>query len=443
MYATWPFAPLHARSLEEAAQWWQACYVPGAAERMAQGEAHWRIIVGGPGSGKSALLQALARHETQRSFCVTYLPEAWPGGARTLVSGGNHLAQIMAAAAQAVRDWLTQHPPYLQQLTNSQREFVRWLIHKHLGGARAFTRWIERFDDAAIAAFADIAFSDLYPDTTLALNVQAQIDELANFVHRLGYRRLLLLTDLNFSEWIGDPKATQPMATGLGQLFDWLDLMQHPGLAALVAVPTPLLRQEGLVERVRGRVSVTHLAWAVPEVRGIAEQHLSQAMGESIHLTECFSTDLLQQIETRLIAEFGEPTPAGWVALAETLVHLRQTHHLRLPFTRADLPQFWQAFFSRHMPLRLDPTRQMIWRGPYSINDLSPNWIQFLEILRTARGVPANFDHPALARLAGSKGNLHSIASRVRAKIEPFPGSVEIYLHHDRGDGGYWLENCL
>src|SRR5512147_2029620 len=143
-YASWPFRSALARSIEEEAQWWSCCYLESEISRIVVGWPHWRVIVGGPGSGKSVLLAAVVRAEDQlkRSLIVHYPPARWPGAGQAQVSDGNHLAQMMAAIALSLRDHLTHSLADIVQLTAGQGLALRWMLDRYLGG-RAFTRWVD------------------------------------------------------------------------------------------------------------------------------------------------------------------------------------------------------------------------------------------------------------------------------------------------------------
>ena len=91
------------------------------------------------------------------------------------------------------------------------------------------------------------------------------------------------------------------------------------------------------------------------------------------------------------------------------------------------------------MPLRIDLEAHGVWRGPRFIR-LDDQPLNFLSLLYTRRRHPINWEDDELRTLAGSKGNVHSLASRTRKMIEPVEGET-IYLINKRGEGGYWLEN--
>jgi len=445
-YAAWPFRPLHARSAEETALWWEHCYLRGDAELILQGEPHWRILAGGPGSGKSAALVDLERREAVTSFVIRYPLARWPKARQAWVREGNHLAQIMAEAGMALRDYLTQNPEKMALLSESQRTFFRWLLQK-FGGPRAFHRWIDSLDAPLVEAFQNITYEDIYPTTTDPLEVQGQIDDLASLVRKLGYRRALVTVDFDQIELharsTGLTEAHTTLAN-LEDLFEWLSLMHHPGLALVAALPIEVMQEARLVERVRGRVSVVYLRWNATKVREIALRHLRQAIDQpDAHLEDFMPGALWDEIEKQLVAEYGDYVPAAWVALAETVLYLtsRLLDPLPLPLLPSQKSDIEHMLFTRHMPLRLDFARHGAWRGPKFIK-LTDQLLNFLSILREREGHPINSEDEKLIAVAQTKGNIYSIASRTRDCIEPFPNDP-IYVHNKRGEGGYWLENFM
>ena len=115
-YAAWPFRSFTARSIDENERWWKDCYLPGEASKILAGWPHWRIIAGGPGSGKSVALAEVARREAGDSLIVRYPLERWPGERLAFSKDAQHLAQIMACVALAVRDYLSDAPDRIMLL---------------------------------------------------------------------------------------------------------------------------------------------------------------------------------------------------------------------------------------------------------------------------------------------------------------------------------------
>lgn len=432
-YQTWPFRPFEARSAEENACWWAECHVAAPLQVVLSSEPHWRVISGGAGSGKTTALLALEQAEAQTSLAVPYPPDRWPSGPRAWVPHGNHLAQIMAAVSVAAREALARRSAQAAELTTLQKGFVRWLIEKY-GGARAFQRWAEGLEPALAGQFQATVYEDLYPTTTLPLDVHGQIDELAGVVGRLGYRRVLVLSDLNAD-------SARAYRADLMALFGWLDMMHHPGLSVAAALPDDADLLADLKRNARGRVSFTFLSWDSEQIQPIVTRHLGAALQRPVApLTGVAADDLWKRLEQLLIAEYGRPVPAAWVGMLEVILErLSRQPEAPRPLSMKHFEEIGHLFFARFVPLRLEPGVQGVWRGPRFIN-LTERVFEFVEILHRHSGQPVSSSDRELIALAGSKGNIHSLAARARRALEPFP-EAPVYLFNSRIDGGYWLEH--
>jgi hypothetical protein len=433
-YAPWPFRPFTARLPEENAYWWQTCYLASTASRIVAGWPHWCIIAGGPGSGKSTALIEIERREAAQSLIVHYPIERWPGGRLALNVDANHLVQMMACAAITLRDHLSNDRSQIDRLTAAQRTFVRWLLDTFVD-ERAFARWIDGLQPDITERLQSIGYQELYKTTTQQRDVRGQIDELAQLVRRLGYQRVLLTCDLNARE-------AQAQQENLKQLFKNLELMRDAGLALIAALPAETVKQAGLIKRARDRVSVIHLDWTIEQVREIATRHIRAALSDiQIQLEDYLTRPLLKALEDRLVAEFDGVGPQGWVMLAETLLHLT-TRHVEPLVPRLGvqaLGDILSSLYTRHLPLEL--ADKGVWRGPKFI-PLNPQPLKFARILWAKAGEPIHADDPELGDQAFDSSYVPTLARRVRSAIEPDP-STPIYLCHDRGEGGYWLENVI
>ena len=437
-YASWPFRSPGALPPDEAARWWNECYHKSDVARTAAGWSHWRVILGGPGSGKSVLLAALETAELVegRSFVVRYPPSRWPGASHALVKDGNHLAQIMAAIALRLRDYLGNLPAEVARLTAGQRTVLRWMMDDYLG-RRAFERWADGLPDEAARPLQDIPSEKLYTSTTQPLEVVGQIDEAVNLIRRLGFQRVVLSVDV-------DSREAQSQLSALGELFSWLELMQQPGLAMMAAVPRAAAEEVDLVARARGRVNFARLDWALDQVRAVTERCLQAALNDrSVRLEQLATPDALTALGERLAAEYGEVSPQGWVWLTETLLYCGSRDSAGLPLGADSADRLWRDLCARHFPLELIAGRG-VWRGPRFIA-IDPQPLRFLDILWRSHE-PINIDSPGMESVLGDARNpknlMHTLARRLRQAIEPDP-SRPIYLISDRGEGGYWLDNVV
>ncbi len=437
-YADWPFWP-EMRSDADQARWWQTCYFEAAADRQLQGAYHWFLLAGGPGSGKTVARRAWLRRQTADSLVLRYPPERWPGSPKAwFPDNPSHLAQMMATAGLTIAERLQQQPALIDALDEFQREFLRALL-QFMGGERHYRRFVaslpRAYSDRLLAASVD---SDFFGDGQSWRGVQHQIEELSQLLRGLGLRRALYVID--------PPTPLGPEhAAGLADLFGWLDLTDNPGLAVAAVARDELLAAGSVLARARGRAGLIYTNWTAAACHRVAENHLRAALAETpaASLASMLTDEALANLDKLVKDEYGRPTPAPWVDLAETLLHMTQRHSdpLPTPLSPHDLARLKAEYFRRHVPLRLDPQRSGVWRGPRFI-PLKPQPLRFLQLLQKRGGHLVNWDDNDLRRLATSQNNMHSLASRARREVEPVDG-YEVYLCNRTGiDGGYWLENC-
>lgn len=434
-YKTWPFQPFRQQYANQIEDWWAFCHVPSMAESLLLNSPHWVILEGVAGSGKSVALASMVHHVTDAAFVVSYPPSRWPGARQALRQDeSSHLRQMMANAALALRDYLKRHPQEATKLSDMQRDFVRWLVERHLS-KRIFDTVIRGLPAELTKKFENASDEDFFPSVDDPLDVQGQIDELAYLVKTFGFTRVVFVIDIQAHD------EHMFVIDHLANLFGWMELMHHPGFSVITAVPTNLLQKSNIEMRAYHRVRRIFLEWSIDQCRQIAEKHLRLAMGdnEDIHLSSYVTESVLVKMGQVIEEEYGSHVPDGWVALSEVIFHLMKSLHLSLPLQEKQFPIIKQAFFSRHMPLRLDMDAQGVWRGPRFIA-LDEKLLEFLHLLLHRHGHPVNWEDQQLRLFAGSPDNLYSIASRTRKIIEPFP-KKPLYLLNRRGSGGYWLEN--
>ena len=438
-YADWPFWP-EMRSDADQAQWWATCYDQEAsADRQLPGVYHWFLLVGGPGSGKTVARRAWLRRQAADALVLRYPPERWPGSPRAwFPDNPSHLAQMMATAGLAVAERLQQQPALLDGLDEFPREFLRALL-QFMGGERHYRRFVATLPrDYADKLLAVAVDSDFFGDGRSRRGVHAQIEELGQLLRGLGLRRALYVID--------PPTPLGPEhAAGLADLFGWLDLTDNPGFAVAAVARDELLAAGSVLARARGRAGLVYTDWTAAACHRVAERHLSAALpgAPAAPLAGLLSDDALADLDALVVAEYGRPAPAAWADLAETLLYVtrRADDPLAAPLSPADLPRLKAAYFRRHVPLRIDPPRGGVWRGPRFIL-LNPQQLRFLQLLQKRGDHVVNWDDNDLRLLAGSKNNVHSIASRARRAVEPVVGH-EVYIRNRTGDeGGYRLENC-
>lgn len=438
-YQEWVFRSDMERSVEETQAWREQCYLPSSVDRMLPDSAYWYVVAGCAGSGKTVALQAIPQWEAQRglspSFLIPYPTDYWPGSKKAwLKQEKNHLAQMMACASIRLRDHLSHYPLQLEQFSDLQREFTRWLLER-AGGERIFRGWVAAMPANLRAIFQDTPQINLYPTVEDPLDVQGQIFDLVSLVRVLGFRQLLFVVDI-------DSSLDEPQLPLLGDLFGWLDLAHQAGFSLIAAVPLSLLPE--VKQRSRGRATVSILQWSLQQCQTIATQHLRLATNNrTLLLTDYAESALLEKAGQWLREQYQQDVPASWVQLTQTLLNL--THHslpsLPHPLTLQQWDQLRYSFSANHLKLKLDLAKHGVWLGPRFVK-LDDQPFSLLQLLYRRRGHPISWEDRELRDIVGSQPNLHSIASRLRKAIEPVPRDP-VYLFNDRAAGGYSLENYL
>lgn len=430
----WPFLPAERRTPEQNARWWSECHVPSPAMVTLRGVDYSVIARGGPGSGKSVALQALEKFDTEKFFMFRYPVAHWPGEPHAWVSGFHHLGQIMACASMEFKNFLTQRPDLLNKLTDIDVEFLRWLIEKY-NGARAFRAWANALGHQEMMESADQPYEDLYKTDTVLSDVQNQIGELVTLCRHLGFEGAIVLIDIN--EYDID---REKILEKIKDLFGWLTPLQFEGFAIKAALPDKVVRQTELVDRSRGRITFTALRWTVEECRKLSTRHIQAATESQLKaLTDIASFELLTKLEKKIRPLYRTPSPRVWLWLTKTL--LDEYGKCDKQLTTEQFEVIVHTYFATYIPLKLDEEQRGVWRGDEEFITLEEQQYRFMELLWRYGGNRGDAAYNALLdNVAGSKGNLNTIASRLRKKIEPV-GKPHVYIHNSRGQ--YWLENIV
>ncbi len=427
----WPFLPEEQHILEQNELWWAECYVPSPADVTLRGIAHSVIVSGEPGSGKSIALKAFEKMEAERLFMVRYPVARWPGELHAWVRGHNHLGQIMACASMAIKEFLTRQAGKLDQLSKINLEYLRWLIEKY-NGERAFRRWADATGNQAVLDLLDYPFDDLYPTDTELLDVQGQIEELVILSRRLGFEGVAVIIDVN------DAEITDAIIEKMKDLFGWLTPLQSEGFALKTALPENTIERAQLIHRSRGRISFTSLRWSIEECRELGNRCLRAATNHQLKsLAEIASAPLLARLEKEIQALYDAPLPQAWLWLSATLLneYAKRTRKL----TKGNYNNLIHTYFYNYVPLKFDKEHRSVRRGAQliALDDQPFNFLEILWLYRNTSG----YANEALIKMAYTQGNLNTIASRLRQKIEPVPGK-SVYIHNSRSQG-YWLENVV
>jgi hypothetical protein len=324
-----------------------------------------------------------------------------------------------------LRYHLSEQPAQIPLLSQTQKEFLRWSVEK-FHGYRAFARWLDGLPQEYAQAIQNIEFEDLYPSQTN--DVQGQIEELVNISRRFGYQQVLVTVDTS-------PFPNPEQVQEIRQMLSWLEPMQHYGLKLIVALPEVFETKE-IRELTRGRANVLEMETSLEHTWKVIARYLPIATEGTIKKIEKLcSPELIVKLQYLIQEEFDAPAVGAWLKFVETLLDVA-SEGKKLPLNADLFPQIRLSFYAHFMPLRLgsDSIELGVWRG-YKWIRLDPSIYEFLAHLISHKGKRI-YEIPRT-----SKGNLHTLASRLRGKIEP-DSSQTIYLKNIKGEG-YWLENFI
>ncbi len=429
-YQRWPFLPSTMRTPEQNEQWWAHCFLPVlSVENFAQAGGSTAVI-SSPGNGKSVALDYMVRQTKQWALHLHYPTIHWPHSARPKAPGKGHFGQIMSILALEITARLETQAESLaiNELDDTQHEFLTWLVEKHLG-RRALVRLAQRLQQTQqVTLKIPLQFTDIYPTDTGEGDVWGQIGEAAELAKLLGFVQINLLIDLNEME-------ASLFRDDLAELFSRLDFLEHSDWLLRCALPQSEVIENQVLPCVNGRLYPMRLDYNSADVQTLVSRHVQAATDGRVQTIESLAdTAVLEVARQEIITLYGAETLAGWLNWVETLLYL-QAEGIGM-VKEAETAVL--TYYKRHIHLRLDEKKQGLWRGPQFI-PLENQPFEMMKMLFEKRGNPAP---EALYHIAGSVANLNTIANRLRQKIEPIKGKTNIYLHNRR-DQGYWLENFI
>ncbi|MBV6396094.1 MAG: hypothetical protein HFACDABA_01682 [Anaerolineales bacterium] len=422
-YSRWVFQPSDERLPEENERWWSECYLPHAVQNILENRERWCILLGKPQSGKSTALEALRRNMEGKALVVQDDVLFQTKDEKTET---NILHRILVPASLILRQDLSKTPSKFSLLSSTQIEFMRWLVEK-FHGHRAFMRWLDGLPQEFAQTLQEIPYEDIYPSYTS--DVGGQIEELKNLCAKLGYSQVVVVLD-------SPPFLTAAQEQDLDHDLSWLEPMQHAGLKVVMALPASYTQQR-VKELSRGRADIFEMD-AVSTLDGeILARHLALATEGTLRKVEQLgSPKLISKLKDFVQEELGVSTIGTWLKIVKIILD-EASAESTLPLTIEALPKIKFSFYTLFSPLRLGPQNETlgVWRGHKWI-PLDRAVYDFLAVLIHHKG--KHIDHEA-ART--TKGNLHTLARRLRVAIEPDP-TQSIYLKNNKGEG-YWLEKSL
>jgi hypothetical protein len=420
-FSRWVFKPPEERLPAEDERWWDECYLPDPIEDILENRSQWCALTGGYQDGKSTLLASLTRRLQGRALVIRddarFLPEKEK-------SDNNILYHILSRASWTLRQDLVRAPDKFSRLSPTQMEFLRWSVEK-FHGRRAFMRWLDGLPQEISQTLHAINFEDLYPSQ--AGDVAGQIEELVNLGAKLDYEQVLTIVD-------SPPLPSQNQIEGIERILGWLEPMQDYRLKTVIALP-PSMEIQRIRELTRGRVSILQLESTPDRVSDIVSRHLSVATEGGVHkIEQICSSRLIAQFKEFIRDEFGTAATGAWLKIIDiALKKITETDKATLGVDV--LSEIKREFYERWMPIRLgsESAKLGCWRG-YTWIPLERAVYDFLAALKYHQN--RHVDHE-VART--SKGNLHTLAKRLRTAIEPDKEDC-IYVKNVKGEG-YSLEH--
>ncbi len=434
----WQAKLITACSPERNITWWDECYIDLPVQVTLRGVERSVVVVGGPQSGKTIAIKAFERAEQGRLFMVHYPVDRWYGEVNAWLPGTeNHLSQIMACAAVEVRNFISRHADKLDdfKLTELNLEYLRWLIKKH-SSKRTFSRWADSLTYEPLLQLMSEPFEDIYPDATVLNDAQGQIEELVTLSRRLGFEGIAVLVDTTEADLNTDSRSDK-----VADLFSWLIPLQFEGFAIKAAIPQAVVEQTNLLTIPRDRVTFAFLDWRLEDCLKLADKSLTVATsGQIKKFTALANSPLQATIIDHLFTLYDHMSPQIWTQLLEVLLqHVQQPGS---PLGPDNADEILHDYYAKYVPLKIDETAQGVWRGKTFLK-LDPQPFGFLQILWHYRDSLDDPDRELLKLAGGSdkRGNMNTIASRLRNKIEPVP-KMPVYVQNNR-IRGYWLENTI
>ncbi|NMC86419.1 MAG: hypothetical protein GYA58_14160 [Anaerolineaceae bacterium] len=406
--------------------------MPGSADILLEDPFHWTILSGGPSCGKSVALSYMLRNSAHNGTFVLKLDPFGPSDWKAPEPLGDIFTQIMTRVSQVLRDEYWEHPEKLSDLSVTHKEFFRWLVEKY-NRPRDYKRWLDGLEKDLAIAMENVSTAELEAEAAglkQAAGMRTQIVDLVNLCRRSGFSDVLVVLDVP-----AHLKAEH--LDMLKEFYTWLEPMHQAGFRCIAAIRESIIDECRLVERAHGRVSTITLQPTIEQALEVAGRHLQAAThGQVCALNTLASTVLIDHLDQMVTAEFGQSAPGAWVQLAQLL--LENTGEAGEPLEQADFRNLRLRFYQKFMALNITPDspRAGVWRGPNFI-PLDPGLYDFLLELHRRKGNPLYADQRNNLR----KENLHTLASRLRAVIEP-DEKLWIYVLNRRNEG-YWLENYL
>lgn len=407
--------------------WLEQCFVPPPEFDLIAGSRSV-VVFGGPGSGKTALYQALRRclmPEATRPYrlCCEWHPQAEATLER-------QLDQVLATTAGVLQSHLSQWPSVWDEAPDHAQRTMAWFIRKY----RALSNTSQ--GSSIQAPWPSIISPEVQEDYLEQAATGQIIAELTKALAQIGLQGVCVLVD---PDSLGDPEA---VSKSLVYFLSTLRLFENPRFIYKLVLPTALesiLSNTGGV--MRRRLDRYRLRWLERNLVSVVEKRLWLASGGQVEqLQDVCQDETLEE----WLARCGGMTPRGWLDQARPLaahyldrdqpLTVEEWHRIR----RIRPPQLW-----------IDQTQKSVMVGYRQVQELPETEWAILEYLYQHQERICTRDelyHKAHLSTSGPtqnkkrflpkeyEGALNNALLRLRQAIEPDPKDPLFVVTH-RGKG--------
>ncbi len=407
--------------------WLEQCFVPPPEFDLIAGSRSV-VVFGDPGSGKTALYQALRRCLMSQVTRPTRLCCEWHPQAEANLE--RQLEQVLATTAEALQSHLDLRSPVWEKAPSPDKEMLAWFIQKYR--PLSDTARASNVQETA----SPITLPIVRQDYLERASTGQIITELTKALTQVGLQGVCVLVD---PDSLGDSEAVRK---SLVYFLSTLRLFENPRFIYKLILPTALestMSQTGGV--MRRRLDRYRLRWLEHHLVSIVEKRLWLASSGQIEQLQDACKD---KSLTSWLARCGGTTPRGWLKQARPLaVHYLDRHR---PLTvkewrdirRMQPPQIW-----------IEQAQRSVMVGHRQVQDLPETEWAILQYLYQHRERICTRDelyHKAHLPALGSnqtmehflpkeyEGALNNALLRLRQAIEPDPKDpLFIVTHRGRG----------
>ncbi len=418
-------------------------------------EAHSILVIGGEGSGKTALEHHLKTYAAQRSTLATaswrpYLPENAASSDEVVNA---FLSQALDSLSFAFLQTFAREPALYSSAPSWTRDFMHWFIQQYLQGDREYhlSRLEEQATPEGVGNVTRILSETPRRIFSLSTPV-AVLPMLTENVMQLGFEGIWIFVDgLDALYRVSRDRLVQ----ALYQFLSTLGLFEEKAFVFKIVVSSDLWKHIQKAQSVlTSRFITYHLKWREDELNHLAERRLSLALKKgNAALTALCKDEGWQEWFKR----YAGDTPRGWLEL------IRPMLAAYLEKGRSVARKEWRDVYRQSPPpLRLDLETGSVFIGGGEVPVLGVGY-QLLRYLYENRQRPCTKSelyyraHQGLNHEPRSKedkdwqdvtsweGPLDTALYRLRQAVEwdKRDDAEPLYIKSERGKGQIHLEHAV